>query len=106
MSERIIQSQPRKLILQIEELENVGYKIGVKMTVDLGHRSARIRLQGQSKEVYQAESRIKEMLHKIKAELMEQQEAVMLAQFVSENLQKKPSYLRFKFTNRILINNK
>ena len=45
------------------------------MTVDRGHRIPRIRLQGQSKDVYQAESRIKEMLHKIRAELMEQQEA-------------------------------
>ena len=50
---------------------------------NLGHRTARIRLQGQSKDVYQADSRIKEILHKTKAELMEQQEAVMLAQFVS-----------------------
>ena len=69
--------------MQIEQLENVGNKIGVKMTVDRGHRIARIRLQGQSKDVFKAESRIKEMLHKIRAELMEQQEAVMLAQFVS-----------------------
>ena len=69
--------------MQIEELENVGNRIGVKMTIDLGHRTARIRLQGQSKDVYQADSRIKEILHKTKAELMEQQEAVMLAQFVS-----------------------
>ena len=53
------------------------------MTIDRGHRIARIRLQGQSKDVFRAESRIKEMLHKIRAELMEQQEAVMLAQFVS-----------------------
>ena len=42
----------------------------------------RIRLQGQTKDVYQADSRVKEMLHKVKAELMEQEERAMLAQFV------------------------
>ena len=54
------------------------------MTVDVGQRVGRIRLQGQTKDAYRAESKVKETLHKIKADLMEQQEAVMLAQFVSK----------------------
>ena len=64
------------------ELENLSHQIGVRITIDLGHRTGRIRLQGQSKDVYMADSKVKETLHKIRADLMEQQEAVMLAQFV------------------------
>ena len=52
------------------------------MTVDCGQRNARIRLQGQTKDVYQAESRVKEMLHKIKSEQTEQEQSAVLSQLV------------------------
>ena len=52
------------------------------MTLDRGQRTVRIRLQGQTKDVYQAETRVKEMLHKIQAELIEQQRDAMLGQLV------------------------
>ena len=55
----------------------------MKVTVDLGQKTGRIRLQGQTKDVYQAEIKVKELLHNIKAELKEQQDRILLAQFVS-----------------------
>ena len=54
-------------------------KLGARVTVDVGHKVARVRIRGQSKLVYKTESRVKELLHKIRADQMEQQEAVILA---------------------------
>ena len=51
--------------------------------MDLGQKTGRIRLQGQTKDVYQAEIKVKEILHNIKTELKEQQDIMLLAQFVS-----------------------
>ena len=68
--------------MQIESIQDVCSSLGVRMTVDIGQRTGRIRLLGQTKDVYKADSRVKEELHKIKANIMEEQEAVMLAQFV------------------------
>ena len=78
-------------LLQTDKLENTCRKLGVKMTLDRGQRTARIRLQGQTKDVYQAESRVKEMLHKIQAELIEQQRDAMLGQLVHSIFLLEPS---------------
>ena len=51
--------------------------------MDLGQKTGRVRLQGQTKDVYQAEIKVKEILHNIKTELKEQQDRILLAQFVS-----------------------
>ena len=69
-------------LFQTVKLEKSCRKLFVKMTLDRGQRTSRIRLQGQTKDVYQAESRVKEKLHKIKAELIEQQRDAMLGQLV------------------------
>ena len=66
-------------ILQIDELENTTGTLGVKMTFVSG---SEILLQGLKKDVYKAESNVKDMLYKIKDALAEQQHAVMLAQLV------------------------
>ena len=50
--------------------------------MDIGPRKGRVRLQGQSKLVYRAEARVKEMLQKIRAEQMDEQDAVMITKFV------------------------
>ena len=55
---------------------------GVKITVDVGARSGRIRLQGQSKDVYQIESYVRDLLHKEKEFLQEQEKAVLISQLV------------------------
>ena len=49
------------------------------MTIIAG---SKIRLQGLKKDVYKAESNVKDRLCKIKDDLAEQQHAVMLAQLV------------------------
>ena len=49
----------------------------------MGQKTGRIRLQGQTKDVYQAEIKVKEILHNIKTEMKEQQDRILLAQFVS-----------------------
>ena len=60
----------------------LGQKYGVKVTIDFGHRMGRIRLQGQNKDVAQAEIYVRERLHKVKAKLREEEEAAMVAQLV------------------------
>ena len=57
--------------------------LGTRVTVDVGHKAARVRIQGQSKLVYKTDSRVKVLLHKVRADQMEQEEAVILAKFVS-----------------------
>ena len=69
-------------LLQTEKLEKRCRRLGVKLTLDRGQRAARIRLQGQTKDVYQADNRVKEMLHKIKTKIIEQQRDAMLGQLV------------------------
>ena len=78
-----------RVFFQIEIIQKLSRKRGVKMTVDCGQRNSRIRLQGQTKDVYQAESRIKEMLHKIKSEQTEHEQSVMLAQLVGSSIVRK-----------------
>ena len=62
-----------------------GENHGVKITVDIGPRSGRIRLQGQLKDVYQVENYVREMLHKEKEFLQELEKAVLISQLVSTN---------------------
>ena len=50
------------------------------------YSTGKIRLQGLKKDVYKVESRVKEILYKIKDELVEQQQALMLAQLVNITL--------------------
>ena len=63
-------------------MKNHGEKLGVKITVDIGHRSGRIRLQGQLKDVLLMESNVRDMLHKEKEFLQEQEKAVLISQLV------------------------
>ena len=58
-------------------------KLGVKMTIQTSQQRGRIELQGLTKDTNKAESGVKEYLHRVKDQLTEQQNAVMLAQFVS-----------------------
>ncbi len=68
---------------QMRSMQQRCLHAGVRMTPDLGQRTARIRLQGQARDVYKVRNDVTDFLHKMRKEMMEQQEAVLLAQFVS-----------------------
>ena len=59
-----------------------GEELGVRTTVDVGARCARIRLQGQCKHVYQMENHVRALLHRERETIQEEEKAVLISQLV------------------------
>ena len=70
------------VFVQEKMIINLGKKHGVRVTLDVGQKVARVRIQGQSRMGYEAKSSVQDLIHKIRLDRMEEQEVIMLAKIV------------------------